>query len=70
MSSAPEKPAGSPRPPGRDDPGSRRAGSAADPNPSDPFRGLYVSDDLAVTLARTSAETLDARLDAAARCSA
>jgi hypothetical protein len=41
--------------------------AATDPNPSDPFRGLYVSDDLALSLARTgSPEALDARLHAAA----
>jgi hypothetical protein len=38
----------------------------ADPNPNDPFRGLYISDALAVELARTGADGLDARFDAAA----
>jgi hypothetical protein len=42
--------------------------SSTDPKPSDPFRGLYVSDDLARTLARTPAAAhVDARLRAAAR---
>ncbi|HEX4281756.1 MAG TPA: ATP-binding protein [Solirubrobacteraceae bacterium] len=36
--------------------------AATDPNPTDPFRGLYVSDDLALTLARSPHET---RVDAA-----
>ena len=37
--------------------------AASDPNPTDPFRGLYISDDLALSLARTaSADGLDARL--------
>ena len=37
--------------------------AASDPNPTDPFRGLYISDDLALSLARTaSADSLDARL--------
>src|SRR2546423_3504983 len=41
--------------------------AASDPNPTDPFRGLYISDDLALTLARTaSADGLDARLQQAA----
>jgi hypothetical protein len=41
--------------------------AATDPNPSDPFRGLYVSDDLALGLAREGApEGLDERLQAAA----
>ncbi len=39
----------------------------ADPNPNDPFRGLYISDALAVELARTGADGLDARFDAAAQ---
>jgi hypothetical protein len=38
----------------------------ADPNPNDPFRGLYISDALAVELARTGTDGLDARFDAAA----
>src|SRR5438105_15243255 len=38
-----------------------------DPNPADPFRGLYISDGLAVALARSgSAESLDGRLESAA----
>ena len=41
--------------------------AGADPNPADPFRGLYISDDLALTLARAgSTDDLDARFDAAA----
>ena len=40
--------------------------AAADPNPIDPFRGLYISDDLAVSLAQRSGDGLDARFDAAA----
>jgi hypothetical protein len=37
--------------------------AATDPNPTDPFRGLYVSDDLALTLARAPHEvTVDAAL--------
>src|SRR5256714_4128101 len=40
--------------------------AASDPNPTDPFRGLYISDDLALSLARAaSAEGLDARLEQA-----
>ena len=40
--------------------------AASDPNPTDPFRGLYISDDLALTLARTaSADGVDARLEQA-----
>jgi ATPase family associated with various cellular activities (AAA) len=31
--------------------------AATDPHPTDPFRGLYVSDDLALTLARSPRET-------------
>jgi hypothetical protein len=42
--------------------------SSTDPKPSDPFRGLYVSDELARTLARTPAAAhVDARLRGAAR---
>jgi hypothetical protein len=40
--------------------------AAADPNPIDPFRGLYISDDLAVSLAQRGGDSLDARFDAAA----
>jgi hypothetical protein len=40
--------------------------AAADPNPIDPFRGLYISDDLAVSLAQRGGDGLDARFDAAA----
>jgi ATPase family associated with various cellular activities (AAA)/Winged helix domain, variant len=40
--------------------------ASTDPNPIDPFRGLYISDDLAVTLARSRGDGLDARFDAAA----
>ncbi len=41
--------------------------AAADPRPDDPFRGLYVSDELAVSLARdASGADLDDRLNAAA----
>ena len=41
--------------------------AASDPNPTDPFRGLYISDDLALTLARTGpAAGIDARLEQAA----
>jgi ATPase family associated with various cellular activities (AAA) len=41
--------------------------AASDPNPADPFRGLYISDDLARSLARaTPIEDLDARIAAAA----
>ncbi|MGI8802175.1 MAG: ATP-binding protein [Solirubrobacteraceae bacterium] len=40
--------------------------ATTDPNPADPFRGLYISDELAVSLARDRAEEgLDARLGAA-----
>jgi hypothetical protein len=42
--------------------------AAADPNPADPFRGLYISDDLARSLAHaTPIDDLDARIGAAAR---
>jgi len=42
--------------------------AAADPRPDDPFRGLYVSDELAVSLARDAAGAdLDDRLNEAAR---
>jgi len=42
--------------------------ASTDPNPVDPFRGLYVSDDLAVSLARAEPELeLDDRLAGAAR---
>jgi hypothetical protein len=42
--------------------------SSTDPKPTDPFRGLYVSDDLARALARTPpADDVDGRLRAAAR---
>jgi hypothetical protein len=41
--------------------------AAADPNPTDPFRGLYISDDLALSLARSaSSDGLDSRLEQAA----
>jgi hypothetical protein len=41
--------------------------AASDPNPADPFRGLYISDDLARALARaTPIDDLDARIAAAA----
>jgi ATPase family associated with various cellular activities (AAA) len=41
--------------------------AAADPNPIDPFRGLYVSDDQALALASGAApDALDARFDEAA----
>jgi hypothetical protein len=41
--------------------------AASDPNPADPFRGLYISDDLARSLARaTPIDDLDARIAAAA----
>ena len=30
--------------------------AASDPNPADPFRGLYISDDLARSLARRHAD--------------
>jgi hypothetical protein len=40
--------------------------AGTDPNPTDPFRGLYISDALAVELARAGADDLDARFDAAA----
>jgi hypothetical protein len=40
--------------------------AATDPNPIDPFRGLYISDDLAVSLAQSGGDGLDARFDAAA----
>ncbi len=41
--------------------------AATDPNPADPFRGLYISDDLARSLARaTPIDELDARIVAAA----
>ncbi len=40
--------------------------AASDPNPADPFRGLYISDDLARSLARaTPIDDLDARIAAA-----
>jgi ATPase family protein associated with various cellular activities (AAA)/winged helix domain-containing protein len=42
--------------------------AGTDPNPADPFRGLYISDDLALTLSRETPEgDLDARFDEAAR---
>ena len=42
--------------------------AATDPNPTDPFRGLYVSDDLALALARTpGGPDLDQRLELAAK---
>ena len=41
--------------------------AATEPDPVDPFRGLYLSDDAAVRLARgEDGEDLDARLDTAA----
>ncbi len=41
--------------------------AATDPNPADPFRGLYISDDLARSLARaTPIDELDARIAAVA----
>src|SRR5437764_7852895 len=41
--------------------------AATDPNPSDPFRGLYISDDVARTLAGERGEPLaDHRLDSVA----
>src|SRR5438874_543752 len=41
--------------------------AATDPNPIDPFRGLYISDDLARSLARaTPIDELDARIAAVA----
>jgi ATPase family associated with various cellular activities (AAA) len=40
--------------------------AGTDPNPIDPFRGLYISDDLAVALARAGRDGLDARFDEAA----
>src|SRR5881396_219178 len=40
--------------------------AATDPNPTDPFRGLYISDELALSLARASGDALDDRLDEAA----
>src|SRR4051794_13784078 len=37
--------------------------ASTDPNPTDPFRGLYISDDLALSLAREAQDdTLDLRL--------
>jgi ATPase family associated with various cellular activities (AAA) len=40
--------------------------AASDPNPSDPFRGLYISDETALRLTREGTETsADERLDAA-----
>jgi hypothetical protein len=40
--------------------------AGTDPNPADPFRGLYISDDLALALSRSTVEDdLDARLHAA-----
>jgi hypothetical protein len=43
--------------------GAVEAVAATDPNPADPFRGLYISDDLALSLARDAAENaLDVRL--------
>jgi hypothetical protein len=42
--------------------------AASDPNPADPFRGLYISDDLALALARVDAPAhLDERLGLVAR---
>jgi hypothetical protein len=42
--------------------------AASDPSPLDPFRGLYVSDEQALRLAREQeAEELDARLDEAGK---
>ncbi|HXB63731.1 MAG TPA: ATP-binding protein [Solirubrobacteraceae bacterium] len=42
--------------------------AATDPNPADPFRGLYISDDLARSLAHaTPIEDLDARIGTAAQ---
>ena len=40
--------------------------ASTDPNPIDPFRGLYISDDLAVALARAGGDGLEGRFDAAA----
>jgi hypothetical protein len=40
--------------------------AATDPNPTDPFRGLYISDERALSLARSSGDALDDRLDEAA----
>jgi hypothetical protein len=41
--------------------------AATDPKPADPFRGLYISDDLALALARaTPDDDLDSRLEQAA----
>lgn len=45
-----------------------QAAASDDPNPTDPFRGLYISDDLALSLASTGTpEDVDDRLAAAAR---
>ena len=42
--------------------------AATDPKPSDPFRGLYVSDELALSLTRSDVDSdIDTRLVAAAR---
>src|SRR5215472_8868533 len=42
--------------------------AATDPNPADPFRGLYISDELAVELSREGpGRELDDRLALAAR---
>src|SRR5436305_12228190 len=47
--------------------GAVEAVAATDPNPTDPFRGLYISDDLARTLARESGDAnADDRLDSVA----
>jgi hypothetical protein len=40
--------------------------AASDPNPTDPFRGLYISDEHALALAHTSGDALDDRLHDAA----
>src|SRR3954453_23003022 len=42
--------------------------AASDPNPGDPFRGLYISDEVALELTRgASASSADDRLEAATR---
>src|SRR3990172_12999485 len=42
--------------------------ASTDPNPADPFRGLYISDEVAVSLAQAGAAVgIDARLELAAR---
>src|SRR3954452_14467211 len=41
--------------------------AGTDPNPTDPFRGLYISDDLAIALAREGSDGgLDDRIDLSA----